>query len=99
MLRESACCFSSTIEAGNDGAPQSDYLRFAVNAQAGNTIVNARRGPRRIKRGRLNFKFGSWLSEVCILAFVHKGIVSSYRLLQGSGRHGFFLILAENSSG
>src|SRR5258706_1970359 len=99
MLRESARCFSSTIEAGNDGAPQIDYLRFAVDAQAGNTIVNARRGPRRIKWRRLNFKFGSWFSEVRILAFIHEGIIPSHGFLQSSGRHGFFLILADNFSG
>src|SRR6267143_5767149 len=99
MLSESTRCLAPAVETRNDCAPQVNHLRLAVDPQAGNTIVDAGCGPRRVERWRLNLVLRRRLSEVRIFPLVYKGVVPGHGLLQGGGGHGLLLILADNSAG
>src|SRR6267143_4071761 len=98
MLRESTRCLAPAEKARNDRAPQVNHLRLAVDPQAGNTIVDAGCGPRRVERRRLDLVLRRRLSEVRIFPLVYKGVVPGHRLLQCAGWHGLLLVLADNSA-
>src|SRR5215472_17694843 len=55
--------------------------------------MNHGRGPGRMKRSRLNFKFGARLSEVLVFAAVDKGVVLCYRIFKRLGGHRLALML------
>src|SRR6267154_6336384 len=99
MLGESTRCLAPAVKTRNDCAPKVNHLRLAVDPQAGNTIMDARCGPRRVERRRLNLVLRRRLSEVRIFSLVYKGVVPGHRFFQGGGWHGLLLILADNSAG
>src|SRR5580704_706034 len=99
MLVKTARGFARAVETWNGLPPQIDDLRLRTDAQAGKAIVNARSGPRGVKRRRLNFVHGHRLSEILVFSFVDERIVTCDRGFKRRGCHGFLLIFADNFRG
>ena len=88
-------CTNGSLTAGLLGIPtlgfgvglehiahQVDHLRFSIDPQAGNAIVNARRGPRRVEGRSLDLVFRRGLSKIVIHALIDERIVARHRFHQ-----------------
>src|SRR5882672_3893010 len=93
---ESPRGLASAVEARNNIAVKVYHLALRVDPETGARVVDDGRGPSGMERRRLNLKFWRGLSEVGILARVHKRVVPRNGILQRIGRHRLSLIFVRD---